>query len=163
MRPDRLILILVLVFACGIFTPVNADEALDRTVSRMLKHVNMQRAMNGERPLVLNRRLTSAAQNHAEDMVRRDFLDHKSPDGRGLQDRVASAGYPWRAIAENVAAGLSSPESTTESWMTSPGHRDNMLNREYMEAGIGYATPPADGKRPRYSHYWVIVFGARSR
>lgn len=163
MRPDRLILIVVLAFACGIYTPVYADDALNRTIERMLKHVNLQRAMNGERPLTLNRRLTSAAQKHAEDMARRDFVDHKSPDGRGLQDRIASAGYPWRVIAENVAAGLSSPESTTESWMTSPGHRDNMLSREYMEAGVGYATPVEGGKRPRYSHYWVIVFGARSR
>ena len=66
-------------------------------------------------------------------------------------------------IAENLAAGMSSPESTVQSWMTSPGHRDNMLNREYLEAGVGYVTPMPGGKRPRYSHYWVIVFGARSR
>lgn len=163
MRPDRLILILFLVLSCGIYAPVLADDARNRTIDRMLKHVNLQRAMNGERSLILNRRLTDAAQKHAEDMVRRDFVAHQSPDGRGLQDRMASAGYPWRVIAENVAAGLSSPESTTESWMTSPGHRDNMLNREYTEAGIGYATPAQGGKRPRYAHYWVIVFGARSR
>lgn len=163
MRPDRLILPLVLVLACGVYTPVFADDALNRAVDRMFRHVNLQRAMNGERPLTLNRRLSEAAQKHAADMARRDFVDHQSPDGRGLHDRIASAGYPWRAIAENVAAGLSSPVSTVESWMTSPGHRDNMLNREYMEAGIGYATPPEGGKRPRYSHYWVIVFGARSR
>ena len=47
--------------------------------------------------------------------------------------------------------------------MTSPGHRDNMLNREYLEAGVGYTTPKPGGIRPRYSHYWVVVFGARSR
>ncbi len=163
MRPDRFICTLAVVLACATFSPARADEALNRTIDRVLKHVNVQRAMNGERPLVLNARLSDAAQKHAEDMARRDFLDHRSPDGRGLQDRIASVGYPWRVIAENLAAGFSSPESTVESWMTSPDHRDNMLNREYMEAGIGYATPPPDGKKPRYSHYWAIVFGARSR
>lgn len=163
MRPDRLIPALILVLLCGAFNPLYADDALNRTIDRVLKHVNQQRSMNGERPLTLNKRLTEAAQNHAEDMARRDFVDHQSPDGRGLQDRMASTGYPWRVIAENVAAGLSSPESTVDSWMTSPGHRDNMLNREYKELGVGYARPPEGGKRPRYSHYWVVVFGARSR
>jgi uncharacterized protein YkwD len=162
-RPRHLALVVVLALTCGTYTPVYADEALNRTIDQVLKHVNLQRAMNGERPLTLDRRLTDAAQKHAEDMARRDFIDHQSPDGRGLQDRTASTGYPWRAIAENLAAGLSSPRSTVESWMTSPGHRDNMLSREYQEAGVGYATPAPGGKRPRYSHYWVVVFGAKSR
>lgn len=163
MRLSPFARILVLALTCGVNTPVHADDAHNRIVARVLKHVNLQRAMNGERPLTLDRRLTDAAQLHAEDMARRDFIDHQSPDGRGLQDRIASAGYPWRAIAENLTAGQSSPESAVDSWMTSPGHRDNMLNREYFEAGIGYATPPPDGKQPRYAHYWVVVFGAKSR
>lgn len=163
MRPDRLIQVLILVLLCASHTPVYADDTLDRTIDRVLKHVNLQRSMNGERPLTLDRRLSEAAQKHAEDMARRDYFEHRSPDGRALQDRIASAGYPWRAIAENLAAGRASPELTVESWMTSPGHRDNMLNREYQELGVGYARPPEEGKRPRYSHYWVVVFGARSR
>lgn len=119
--------------------------------------------MNGAAPLTLSARLSDAAQKHAEDMSRRDFVDHRSPDGRGLQDRITSAGYPWRAIAENLATGQSSPESAVQSWMTSPNHRDNLLNRDFLEAGVGYAVPSGEGKRPRYSHYWVVVFGARSR
>lgn len=163
MRPDRLFLTLLAVLFLATASPASADEAHKRVVDRVLKSVNLQRAMNGAAPLVLNARLTSAAQKHAEDMSRRDFVDHRSPDGRALQDRIATAGYPWRVIAENLAAGLSSAESTVQSWMTSPGHRDNMLSRDYLEAGIGYAVPSGEGKRPRYSHYWVVVFGGRSR
>lgn len=167
MRPDRLFLTIL---AAGFFAAVSPaiadqpdDQAQKRIVERVLKHVNLQRAMNGAGPLTLNARLSDAAQKHAEDMARRDFVDHRSPDGRALQDRMASAGYPWRVIAENLAAGLSSPEGSVQSWMTSPGHRDNMLNRDFLEAGVGYAVPSGEGKRPRYSHYWVVVFGARSR
>lgn len=167
MRPDRLFLIFLVAVFLAAAPPAIADQlpddTRDRIVERVLKHVNQQRAMNGAGPLTLNARLKQAAQSHAEDMSRRDFVDHRSPDGRALQDRVASVGYPWRAIAENIGAGLSSPESTVQSWMTSPGHRDNMLSRDYLEAGIGYAVPSGEGKRPRYSHYWVVVFGARSR
>lgn len=167
MRPDRLFLTLLVALFFAAAPPAIADQtpdpAHDRVVERVLKHVNQQRAMNGVGPLTLNARLTVAAQKHAEDMSRRDFVAHRSPDGRALQDRIASAGYPWRAIAENLAAGQSSPESSVQSWMTSPGHRDNMLSRDYLEAGVGYAVPSGEGKRPRYNHYWVVVFGARSR
>jgi uncharacterized protein YkwD len=162
-RPDRLVLTIIAALFFAATSPAFADQAQDRIVERVLKHVNLQRAMNGVAPLAVNAPLSEAAQKHAEDMARRDFVDHQSPDGRALQDRIARVGYPWRVIAENLAAGLSSPESTVESWMTSPGHRDNMLSRDYLEAGIGYAVPSGEGKRPRYRHYWVVVFGARSR
>lgn len=163
MRPDRHVLMVLAALFFAAAPPAVAYQNHDRIVERVLKHVNQHRAMNGATPLAMNARLSDAAQKHSEDMARRDFLDHRSPDGRALQDRVASVGYPWRAIAENLAAGMSSPESTVQSWMTSPGHRDNMLSRDYLEAGIGYAVPEEGGKRPRYSHYWVVVFGARSR
>ena len=163
MRPDRVVVVVVLALICGLQSPAAADEALNQTIDRMFRHVNLIRAMNGTGPLKLNKRLTSAAQSHAEDMARRDYVDHRSPDGRALQDRIQSAGYPWRVISENVAAGRSSPIATVDSWMTSAGHRDNMLGRDYRDVGIGYAVPKGDGKRPTYSRYWAIVFGARSR
>ncbi|MDE0796117.1 MAG: CAP domain-containing protein [Alphaproteobacteria bacterium] len=166
-RRDHLFLILLTALFIAAAPPAIADQTREaahhRIVERVFKHVNQQRAMNGAGALTLNARLTDAAQKHAADMSRRDFVGHRSPDGRALQDRIASAGYPWRAIAENLAAGQSSPETTVQSWMTSSGHRDNMLSRDYLEAGIGYAVPSGEGKRPRYSHYWVVVFGARSR
>lgn len=163
MRPDRYVLMVLAASFFAAAPPAVAYQNHDRIVERVLKHVNQHRAMNGATPLAMNARLSDAAQKHSEDMARRDFVDHRSPDGRALQDRVASVGYPWRAIAENLAAGMSSPESTVQSWMTSPSHRDNMLSRDYLEAGIGYAVPQEGGKQPRYSHYWVVVFGARSR
>lgn len=163
MRPDRYVLMVLAASFFAAAPPAVAYQNHDRIVERVLKHVNQHRAMNGATPLAMNARLSDAAQKHSEDMARRDFVDHRSPDGRALQDRVASVGYPWRAIAENLAAGMSSPESTVQSWMTSPSHRDNMLSRDYLEVGIGYAVPQEGGKQPRYSHYWVVVFGARSR
>ena len=163
MRPDRLVLTFLAALFLAAAPPAVADQTHDNIVERVLKHVNLQRAMNGAAPLAMNGQLSEAAQKHAEDMARRDFVDHQSPDGRALQDRIASVGYPWRVIAENLAAGFSSPERTVDSWMTSPGHRDNMLNRDYLEAGVGYAVPSDEGKRPRYSHYWVVVLGASAR
>ncbi len=167
MRPDRLVLILLITLSVVVAPPVSAHDALDQTreqiVELALKHINLQRAINGVGLLTPNRRLSDAAQKHAEQMARRDFVDHQSPDGRSLQDRIATAGYSWRVLAENLSAGQPSPENTVQSWMTSLAHRNNMLNPDYRELGIGYAVPSKEGKRQRYRNYWVVVFGDQSR
>lgn len=154
-----------LLAACFLAAPaVSAQQPdPDAIASKTVRLVNQQRALNGAPPVQIDRRLSEAAQAHAEDMVRRDYVDHRSPDGRGLEDRAVSAGYPWRVIAENIAAGQASPESAVTSWMTSPAHRDNMLGRDFVHVGIGYVRPASGGRQPRYSHYWNIVFGAPSR
>ena len=164
MRSDRFIAGLAAA-ALVVFTPglSHADTETERQIDTLLREVNMQRALKGVGPLKLDKRLGAAARKHARHMAKRDFLDHRSPDGRGFRERISSEAYPWRAIAENISAGLSSPESTVDAWMTSPSHRDNMLNQDFNDAGIGYFRSTGEGKRPRYSHYWVILFGARSR
>lgn len=145
--------------------PAFAIEGVERPtlIAELLREVNTQRELNGKQPLRLNSRLTGAAQKHAENMSENDFFDHLSPDGRGVMERVTKEGYHWRAIAENIGAGLSSPKSTVTAWMKSRGHRDNLLNGEFNEVGIGYFQPLQNETKPRYSHYWVIVFGERSR
>ena len=52
---------------------------------------------------------------------------------------LAAAGYRWSASAENLASGQHTPQSITDSWMASAGHRANMLSVAYTELGTGYA------------------------
>ncbi len=163
MRPDRLGGAALAVFIVAFSGIAFGQLSSGKLANQVLREINQQRVLNGVGPLMLNRRLASAAQKHAEDMVKRDYLGHRSPDLRGLTDRVTSAGYPWHAVAENLAAGKLPVNRTVQSWMTSPSHRENMLNPDYSEAGVGYAFFSDDGKRPRYDHYWVVVFAAPSR
>ena len=116
---------------------------------------NVERARAGVAPLRANAQLMRAAQLQAEQMAALGRMAHVLDNGPypGPQDRLAAAGYRWRAYAENIAYGQSGPEDVTESWMTSAGHRANMLNGTYTELGTGYAV---DGRgRP----YFVQVFG----
>ena len=129
-------------------------------ISDLLREVNFQRKLSGKQPLRLNSRLTAAAQKHAKNMSKNNFFDHRSPDGRKVMERVAEEGYPWRLIAENIGAGLSLPKSIVKVWMNSRDHRDNLLSGEFNEIGIGYFQPLQNERKPSYSHYWVIVFGA---
>lgn len=132
-------------------------------IERLVDVVNRQRALNGVRPVTLEPRLSKAAQAHSDDMARRDYFHHKSPDGRDVADRVQSAGYPWRIVEENLSAGLSDPDSVVNSWMTSPEHRDNMLNPDVTDVGAGVTEVRPGTGHSRYSVYWTAVFAARAR
>ena len=116
---------------------------------------NVERSRAGLPPLRVEGRLMKAAQMQAEQMASLGRMDHVLSDGPypAPKDRLAAAGYKWRAFAENIAYGQRGPEAVTESWMGSAGHRANMLNGSYSEIGTGYAV---DG---RGRTYFVQVFG----
>lgn len=62
-------------------------------------------------------------------------------------------GYVYSRIAENVAYGQRSASEVVGGWITSTGHRENILNRQLTETGIGIARA-ANGQL-----YFCQVFG----
>src|SRR5690606_7058572 len=68
-------------------------------------------------PLVLERRLTIAAQGHSEDMYEHDFMGHGGSDGSNFIQRAERSGYHWSALAENVAYGYSDPALVVAGWL----------------------------------------------
>jgi uncharacterized protein YkwD len=125
----------------------------------LLRLINNARRDRNIAPLRLSDTLSRAAQAHVEDIVEHNYdLTHTGSDGSSVGDRVRRAGYPHRYVGENVAAGHYSVEDTFEQWMDSPGHRDNILDPDYTEIGIGYYLNAPD---TAYDHYWVNVFGKK--
>lgn len=125
-------------------------------LTELLELTNAERQRIGLAPLVLSTTLNSAAQRHAEDLVRSGIFSHTGSDGSQPSDRALDAGYPFRYVGENIAAGGSTASMTMQQWMNSAGHRDNILKAEYTEVGFGYV---ADPNTP-YRHYWVQVLGS---
>lgn len=114
---------------------------------------NVERAQHGLRALTVDPRLTGAAQRHSDDMVRRSFFAHENPDGDQVWDRAVAAGYAYRMVAENIAAGQRTAAEVVRGWMESPGHRANILNGELRQIGVGHALGGSFGV------YWTQVFG----
>ena len=122
--------------------PGDASKAKIREATLCL--LNRKRAANGARKLRQNQRLAKAARAHAADMVRRDYFAHTAPGGVSFVDRImrqdyVKQGQGW-VLGENLAWGsyqLATPKSIVRSWMNSPGHRANILNRRFREIGIG--------------------------
>jgi uncharacterized protein YkwD len=131
---------------------------LGQVRAAMLAVVNAERQRAGRRPLTANARLDHAAQRHAADMLARNYFAHESPEGYTVRERAKDAGYDWQAIGENIAEGQTSVAEVMTTWMHSPGHRRNILDRDFKELGVGLAFGKSGSG---YRVKWVQAFGAR--
>ena len=130
---------------------------------RILELVNQERSAAGLDPLGIDRQLDTAANLHTDRMVQADRMSHQLPGQAGLGDRVSNAGYDWIGLGENVAAGYTTPEAVVDGWMNSPKHRENILNSDFTDIGIGYENAPDNnGNFDDYDTYWTQVFGTQS-
>ncbi len=137
--------------------PNDLDEVA--FINRVVELTNEFRAENGLSGLTLNPLLTTAADNHSQNMAILDFFDHTGADGSSIGDRVAATGYNYSTAGENIAAGYSTPEEVVQGWIDSPGHRANLLNSDFTEIGVGYHFLENDTGSENYNHYWTQVFG----
>lgn len=152
---STLLTVVVLVLALGL--PERMVDAQANPRQSVINLTNDERQKAGRPPLTSHPSLMQAAQSYAEVLASGDCFDHTCGPVPDLRDRVEQAGYTsWIALGENIAAGAKTPEAVMNVWMNSAGHRDNILNPNYKEIGVGVASGG------RYGMYWVQVFGARS-
>ena len=133
--------------------------ASDQFDLRILELVNIERTKRELDPLSIDSQLDQAANFHNDEMVRADTMSHQLPGEANLGERVSAKGYDWTRVAENVAAGYTTPEAVVEGWMNSPGHKENILNPEFIHIGIGYEYAPDENNAfDDYDVYWTQVF-----
>jgi uncharacterized protein YkwD len=150
------------VFVLGIswedYSAGRAEEYRDLPAMRreMLQRVNAERRRRDLSALRPTPVLDRIAQAYAEDMLKRSFYGHESPEGQTVRERAIGAGYRLTAVGENVASGQPTIEVVMDGWMASDKHRANLLSKVFTEAGSGLAI----GKnRSGYQMIWVQVFG----
>lgn len=116
-------------------------------VEQVCELVNQERAKVGVGTLKLDAALSQVAQAYAEDMVRRGYFSHTSPEGLGPADRLQAGQISYRTWGENIAYYYKTPEAVMTGWMNSSGHKANILNGKFGKIGVGY-----------YQNYWVQDF-----
>ncbi|GAB5491774.1 MAG: hypothetical protein Phog2KO_19890 [Phototrophicaceae bacterium] len=137
------ILCLFILITSQVVSAQSSDEA------QVLAIVNQERATAGLSALAWDSCLGTAARVHNQDMIANGFFDHISAsNGSTPSQRAANAGNPSTAIGENIAAGQTSPSSVMSAWMSSSGHRANILRTSYTHIGIS-----------RVNNHWTQVFG----
>ena len=135
--------------------------------------INKERAKRGLPALLKDERLHKLARKYSQDMVRRNFFSHNDPDGRCFYDRYKAEGFACSIRrgnttcmgAENIAQAIlysssfykdgktyfnwntedKIAESVVRLWMSSKGHKANILTPYFKQQGIGIAFAD-DGK-----------------
>ena len=99
--------------------------SVEETFTAKLNHA---RAARGIPKLALNSELVRVAREQAARMAARSVLYHNP--------RLTQDVTNWRWVGENVGYG---PDALTVhvAFMQSPGHRANILDRDYTQVGIG--------------------------
>ena len=115
--------------------------------------VNQERAKAGCKALTVDSRLVTAARGHSQDMATRNYFDHNTPEGVTPWTRITNAGYRFSSAAENIASGQTTPASVMTAWMNSQGHRENILNCNLRNIGVGLAY------NAKHTPYWTQDFG----
>jgi hypothetical protein len=140
-------LIIVLLLVTG---PAFADFESD-----VIDLVNAEREARGIRPLSYDADLAAAARAHSQDMGIKNYVGHDSLDGTTFDERIMAEGYICGSCGENIAVGHTGPKAVVDAWMSSSGHRENILREGFCDIGVGYAF--VNGST--YHHYWTQDFG----
>lgn len=135
------ILVTTASISCRNTTPIDSRPRSQQDMHEVMFLHNKERAQRNLEQLKCSHELDQYAQEHAEWMARTNRLRHSNID--------VNFGYR----GENIAYGQVSPEAVMKAWMSSKGHRNNILNSNFTHAGFGCAYD-RDG-RP----YWCSVFG----
>jgi len=121
----------------------------------LLERMNVQRFAKGKVTVQPSPGLDSVAQAHAEDMLRRGYFAHESPDGERARDRVARI-QPQMIVfdvRENLARAIASQPSPFEEsvedaitgWVKSPPHAKNLFHSGTTHVGFGVAETTRNG------------------
>lgn len=150
------------VFVLGVsweeFTAGRAEAYRDLAAMRreMIERVNAERRERRLPALRPSTILDRSAQSYAEDMLRRSYYGHESPEGHTVRERAINGGYRLIAVGENVASGQPTVAEVMDGWMRSEEHRHNILSKVFLDVGFGVAV----GKnRKGFQIIWVQVFG----
>ena len=111
-------------------------EARPDLEAQMLELVNQERVKAGLRPLAPDPELREVARRHSADMFQRGYFAHMTPEGRSPFDRMHEAGVQFKTAGENLALAPTLAIAH-HGLMNSPGHRANILYRDFGRVGIG--------------------------
>jgi len=138
-----------------------ATPDLNETAEQILTLTNKFRVSEKKSKLVISESLKTAAQKFAQYMADNSKFGHEADD-RNFLDRAKEAGYLPCLALENIAFTYSTQAFSVKSlsdelmdgWKKSPGHRENLLDADVTETGIGVARNATTGV-----YYAVHLFG----
>lgn len=102
----------------------------------MFNLVNKERQSRGIRSLEWDEKMAEVGRRHCEDMFRRGYFSHNTPEGLTPFDRMQNAGITFNFAGENLALAPN-VELAHKGLMQSKGHRENILEANFGKLGVG--------------------------
>lgn len=114
---------------------------------QVLSIVNKERKKAGLDAVTMDKKMLDAAMFRAAELSLN--VSHTRPNGT-----ICFTAFPAGShhMGENLAVGQPDASSVMDAWMNSPGHRANILEKDYSTIGIGCVE--VDGYL-----YWIQCFG----
>ncbi len=134
-------------------------DGLDAEEIAAIEAINEVRVGLGLTPFEVSPILTESAEWMAQDLAKRDTIDHTDSLGRSMGNRVHSFGYPTNAyIRENLVVGtnVDTGAEAVQLWQESAGHRANNEATDVTVAGIARVYAP----NTTYQWFWVLNLGS---
>ena len=119
---------------------------LARVEDLVFEMTNQVRRARGLAPLIKDNELRQVARSYSNDMLVRRFFDHTTPDGVPFEARIrdqyrhgvyAMGENIWSASGYNPNQAQYLAKQIMDSWMRSPGHRENLLSPDFTNLGVG--------------------------
>jgi uncharacterized protein YkwD len=127
-----------------------SPAALQLLGGSVVQEVNRVRATRGLPALRAAPSLAASARRHSAQMGRRGFFAHESADGtpfwRRIEHFYVDDGFRSWEVGENIfweSPASIAAMSVVRSWLSSPGHRANMLSRSWRDVGVGAVSLPS--------------------
>lgn len=153
----------------------NSEEAIladlnnfQGTTSEIINLVNEARKKENLKELKENNLLNLSALEKAQHMKDNNYFDHVSPQGLQPWYFAQKQKYEYKFFGENLAEGYFSADSVHNGWMNSPGHRDNILSKDFEEIGVAIlefeqegSVSSRDGQDKQKSYLIVQHFGSK--
>jgi len=136
-----LIVVLLAVLPVSVALACSQPAGAKAIEAELVGWINAERAKKGLNQLDNNPALKKAAQRHACDMAKNNFLSHTGSDGSKMRGRVQGAGYRYKTAVENVGMDSRAPSARAmgQSWRNSAPHWKNLMKRGLDDMGVGFA------------------------
>lgn len=127
-----------------------ANTSTSAYAKQVVNLVNKERAKAGLSALTIDSKVEKAALVRAKEI--QSSFSHTRPNGSTFVTALKEAGVSYNGAGENIAWGQKTPEEVVTAWMNSPGHRANILNKNFKYIGVGNLQNSSG------TQYWVQLF-----
>lgn len=155
--------LLIALVAQGVYSFISTGHvsvlgrASDIQTAQLLSDTNSERVKDGLGELQLNDKLSQAAFMKAQNMFAEQYWAHVSPSGTQPWKWFGDVGYNYSYAGENLAKNYPTADATVAAWMSSPTHRENVLNKEYTDIGFAVVDGELNGENTTLV---VALYGA---